>query len=373
MHLGPIKAPQPHSPTATDLATVTEQGCTCAGNEWTLEQLGTVMLCGMAASVAPVFLKLLIHDRYTLGSESDAYATAAPPRGAAAGGPAAAPRGMHGGCKGGGSVGARMAACMPEDILDLKDNPAPYCQHSRGSGQSRGTLPVIFSGAELRLDSSDHPDHESGANCAAANGNAKSVVGLQDDAEAAHDAPTADSGHPAAAGEAAAAGGSDKVEGWLQEAHGAPGVTLAASPFEAGHEVEGGAGTGGVTEPLLGAGVWGAGGGATGVPAGAEAGGPWAWWPQSMVLGAGWVPYVVFSADLISGLASGMTIKFFPIFFMEKVRRRQCMHACASVLRRLAAWSGLPSRKTYRNSLSCSKGSGPATQHCMHLSARSDS
>ena len=32
-----------------------------------------------------------------------------------------------------------------------------------------------------------------------------------------------------------------------------------------------------------------------------------------------WIPLVVFSADVITGLASGMTIKFFPIFFMKKV------------------------------------------------------
>ena len=33
-----------------------------------------------------------------------------------------------------------------------------------------------------------------------------------------------------------------------------------------------------------------------------------------------WIPLLVFSGDVVTGLASGMTIKFFPIFFMKKVR-----------------------------------------------------
>jgi hypothetical protein len=34
-----------------------------------------------------------------------------------------------------------------------------------------------------------------------------------------------------------------------------------------------------------------------------------------------WIPVVLALTDCIMGLASGMTIKFFPIFFKDRVRR----------------------------------------------------
>lgn len=43
-----------------------------------------------------------------------------------------------------------------------------------------------------------------------------------------------------------------------------------------------------------------------------------------------WIPYLLFGGDLISALASGMTIKFFPLWFknelgMDPVQVRRCL------------------------------------------------
>lgn len=44
-----------------------------------------------------------------------------------------------------------------------------------------------------------------------------------------------------------------------------------------------------------------------------------------------WIPGVLALTDCVMGLASGMTIKFFPIFFKDKVEIRPPACVCASI------------------------------------------
>lgn len=256
------------------------------------------MLCGMCASVVPVFFKVLVHDKHTLGAESDAYATAT-----ARGGSAMAPPQRNGRAA---AAAPGVDACMPQDILDLKSNAAPYCHHSREPGRGRPSLPVILSGAELCIE----PTHDANGGVYAGDPSAS--------AAAAAGVTGADQETPPRGSST----GKASIEGWLQEAHGA----AAALPVGPLLEVNGVADLpdeGDVKEPLLGAGERGSSGAAAGVNAGCvrvSDTAAWAWWPEALVVGPAWVPYVIFLSDLMFGLASGMTIKFFPIFFMEKVR-----------------------------------------------------
>ena len=58
-----------------------------------------------------------------------------------------------------------------------------------------------------------------------------------------------------------------------------------------------------------------------------------------------WVPFLISLSDVLGGLAAGMTIKFFPIFFMDEVRAFFCFAALCSLLqahRGAARWPLAP-------------------------------
>lgn len=283
-----------------------------AGNEWTLHQLGTVMLCGMCVAVTPVFFKLLVHDQYALGAASDAYATAATPSDAAT-----APPKFNGRAAATAAAAATTSAatCTPPDHLGANSNVESDRRHSREHGRGRPSLPVILSGVELRMDASRQADDALHGRDSSAGAAAAGAVGA--------DRASCEVPDPAAASSGGCGATNGGVEEWLHATNGATDASPAGPPSE-GYSAAGRDEEGDVREPLLGVGDGGSGGAAAGVdggPAHARGAAAWAWWPEALVLGPAWVPYMIFSADLMSGLASGMTIKFFPIFFMEKVRR----------------------------------------------------
>ena len=273
-------------------------------------------MCGMCANIAPVFLKLLIHDKHTLGAESDAYTCAIPPNAATCAiprGPCARDRVRHD-CAA-AVVATGVEAHMPAEPVDLKDVQTPLPHHARSSTRGVPSLPAIRSGTAICFDefgkvvAVDADGSSTGSQRHAASAPDDGAAGSSSDVDR----------DPVDA--TATAAPDHGVQGWLQSNHMQEHAADAAdSPFFVG-PLQGGAAREDVREPLLGP--------ATGPPsrddcAGATPGATpahtmWTCWPERLVLGPHWVPYLMFSADLISGLASGMTIKFFPIFFMDKV------------------------------------------------------
>eukprot|EP00892_Ulva_mutabilis_P002491 jgi/Ulvmu1/12242/UM086_0033.1 len=305
------------------------------GNDWTLHQLGIVIMCGMAASIVPVFLKLLVHDKYTLGAESDAYVRPSPPSRAAAA--AARPAGSHASAV--AAVAADVDAHAPNDLVDVKDTATThFAARSHSAGRRRPSLPAIRSGAELRFSASGDvlPDADAIACTApeAAGGTSAGDAGPPDRrtfADIVRSPKSGQNGASAAipptssvAKDAISAGGGDcstdarehSVRGWLQGVATAVPSGSPRSPFLAASH-HGSTHADDVREPLLRAAELSTDAAEHEVVSG-QLPMPWAWWPEGLVLEPEWVPSMVFSADLMSGLASGMTIKFFPIFFMDE-------------------------------------------------------
>lgn len=100
------------------------RACMHAGDQWTLNALGIVILCGMLASLIPLCIKLVVHDKFTLGAEAEAITEFLPPQDGGSGGQNASESKTEAGVKG-------------------------RSQH----------LPVVHSGVELRLDADTSPEH----------------------------------------------------------------------------------------------------------------------------------------------------------------------------------------------------------------------
>ena len=214
-----------------------------AGNKWSLRALAAVILAGMAAALIPLVLKLLVHDRHTLGEESEAITIRS-------------------------NTSRRSLAQNGSRASLARDSSHPLL--ARGSSGALGAH-----AAENGADASGR------LRVAQANGNA---VHWQDAADGTDKENVAvANGHS----------GIESITEPLLPLSDATCTTNGANGGASGHATEGGEqgdddGEGGsivsTASPL-----------------------------------AFWVPLLVSLNDVTQGLAAGMTIKFFPIFFMDEV------------------------------------------------------
>jgi hypothetical protein len=251
-----------------------------AGNKWSLPALSDVILAGMACALLPVVLKLMVHDRHALGDESEAVTT----RHVGSRASIAQSRNASRAQLARGSAGAGQKRADAAEVLAAEDGMAVA---SGATGALEGRLEGLRHAVKVAIGAQGsrngtHNGHaENGSvtepllpGSGATNGNARTNRASNSAAQPNGAAARAERQL------AAAPSGAQLTNGDASSHDGADGGQITSEGGELAEEEE------------------------------LDAASPLAFW----------VPLLVSLSDVTQGLAAGMTIKFFPIFFMDEAR-----------------------------------------------------